>query len=361
MPAPPNGKPAPRQHYLPAAFIGAFSASTNGRARARKVWIRRRDEEQVVRRRAEDIGAEEGLYTLTEPIGFKGKVDPLFLDHTWRYVENRLPDAIRSLLESRTTGMLDAKTWGLVLVRFVVDLFIRGPDFNVRFQQRFEGMGDLRSHFTADNTNMARMIEAQFLYSAVMRCHWEVMHSPAQTLVGSDIGYTPAKLGDAESGYAIPITRNAALLIGRRSDELSPSLHWQRDRWVLPVLHQTLPPERAAGLNQKIALCAQRMVFGSDSDTVERATEHWASDEARSPLGLGPGLIAGAPQERRESSMAQFVLITLLNKKPEEIGTATVPLVKVGYQSWKNESSPSQEGQASSSPIEGASAGDTPV
>jgi hypothetical protein len=165
----------PRHHYVPAAFIGRFSADPGSRARESLVWVRNRGVGVPFVEKAENVGHVRGLYD-TADAGAVGAdehgVGGEGIDAAWRRLEDRLSPAIDLLLDAN--GTLDAHVFGEVLVPFVAALFIRGWEFDRRFVKRMDSLvgtdSGLHARFTSrENVNYARLMEMQRLFSPVMQ------------------------------------------------------------------------------------------------------------------------------------------------------------------------------------------------
>jgi len=170
-----------RQHFLPAAFIGGFSATERGPGRERIVWVARRDG-RAFREKAENLAYERHLYTLTTGIG----PDPTAVDRHLSAPEPRLGAAIDAL-HAQQEGWLAAGPWQ-TLVSFITSLFVRGPEFRDRFESRWPS-GMLET-LMADNTTMARVLEQQRLFAPVMYASWRALRS-STPIVTNDLGYLP--------------------------------------------------------------------------------------------------------------------------------------------------------------------------
>jgi len=111
-----------RDHYLPAAYVGRFSAATNGGLRDRRLIINDRRAPAPFAHTAQKVAFQAGLYDLPEPdSGWLGEHIDL-----WGY-ESGLPQALDQIA---TSPILDAVVWMECLIPFVAGLFSRGPDAN---------------------------------------------------------------------------------------------------------------------------------------------------------------------------------------------------------------------------------------
>jgi len=209
-----------KHHYLPAALIGGFSADSSRPLRERVVWVRRRGVSRAFHNSAENLGYVRDLYTLIEDHG----QPPDMIDRAWRVYEPGLPDGIAALIDSHARP-LRADVWTRVLVPFAVGLFVRGPEFNRRFETRLVPIiGTTSTFFTptriTDNTNQARLFEMQRLMFPIVTAEWTVVHCTGSGIaITSDVGYCLMRhLQGGGVGYAIPLRPDAVLVLRTRSE-----------------------------------------------------------------------------------------------------------------------------------------------
>src|SRR5205807_1312050 len=124
--------------------------------RERTVWVRRRGVSRTFRERAQNLGYGRDLYTLTGGVGGRD-LDPGMVDRAWGAYEANLPVAIPALAD-HAAHPVAARLWIGGLVPFVAGLFVRGPEFNWRFEVR-PPLSSLKDYYGpagfADNTNLA--------------------------------------------------------------------------------------------------------------------------------------------------------------------------------------------------------------
>ena len=135
-----------KQHYLPASFIGRFSNEKKGSLRERTVWVLEKGTSRSVERKAEDIGYLFNFYLLN---GTQAIPDSS-IDDIWGAYEKKLNSALTALSDFRQKS-IDANTWLRVLVPFVAGLFVRGPEFVDRFNERAVIKGVYQSGFGDEN------------------------------------------------------------------------------------------------------------------------------------------------------------------------------------------------------------------
>jgi len=248
-------------HYLPAAFIGRFSSSTAVHRREREVWTYNNKAKKLLLVTPNAIGHKKGLYNISD-----GKtVDK------WKY-EGQLGRVLDSIAH---TDKITLDDWIHVAVPFVAGLFIRGKEFN----QRYESMpliNGLRQSglITPDNTNFSRILRLQRQLAPVTTARWVVLHNHGHLpLVSNDLGLMLTQnLENGEAGRAIPIDTKTILgIFPRKFREIAT---YRDDRWYANVEHLYPDPMMFSGFNYQIACTATEFIFGPDKDSVKVLTKY---------------------------------------------------------------------------------------
>lgn len=317
--------PARRQHYLPAAFIGGFAADTTGRSRERGVWVGRVGVAAPFKTKAENVGYRRDLYTLNESPYVGGETDPFAVDRWLSASEGGLPNAVRTLVDSRESCAISAHTWSLTLVPFVAGLFVRTPEFAVRFQLRMERLfgsawRDVMKHASADNTNLARIFEFQRLRAPVMWHRWTVIHFEGESpsLITSDVGYAPhMNTRDGAIGYVVPLRPNAALGLSRQPGGVREvDIAWSGTEWITRIEHVDLDPSDASSLNDAIAAHAVEEIYGKTNAAIAAVLPLVGSGQG---VAVGPDLLADSSAQVREAEMDWFEFIGFIGRRPPEL------------------------------------------
>jgi hypothetical protein len=125
--------PMARDHYIPAAVLGRFSADSGSLVRERRLVVGRAG--KVFLAKAEDFGFVNRLYDVTSTGVWvsSGAEDPGSVDKMISGHETELPAAL-DLLDSG--ARIPLRPWLRVLVPFVAAMFVRGKDFGARFERR---------------------------------------------------------------------------------------------------------------------------------------------------------------------------------------------------------------------------------
>ncbi len=207
----PNGilHSVPRQHILPAAYLGGFSQSEDGRLRERPIWVARR-EGQLFCRSAESVARREDHYTLDEPITFGEEGPSLIVDELWSGSEGAPQETPDELEAAAATGVMQLRSW-LMAVELLSQFFIRTPAYDER-QER--GSQDSGLELSRDEINGSRLLNLQRLRPAVLHASWTVRRAPSGELVTNDCGYMHSYETSSDSvGCAFALRRDLAVIL----------------------------------------------------------------------------------------------------------------------------------------------------
>lgn len=309
----------PRDHFIPAALLGQFSAETTGPLRARRVAVQRSNGAPSMTR-AENVGFVNDLYAMSSGDS------PSSVDSTWNIVEQEMPAATR-LLESGVA--VPAKVWLQTLVPYVAMLFVRGKEFDERFIRRMLGdrlpePGSVAQEIVASrsNVNMARMFELNRLLAPVACANWFVMHSPhGHEGIVNDLGL--AATGDLSTGavgWVVPLSHRVSL--GVFPQKYRDVLLYSHGKWMALVQHRYPDTTMMRNLDRALAGAAKDFVVGPTQ---------------RAVAGLGP-LVQGQADERlllerwplsgrqmREYELHWQRLVSLLDTDPRHVPDGEIP------------------------------------
>jgi hypothetical protein len=305
-----------KQHYQPASLIGAFSLDTTRSLRERTVWVRRRGVPHAFRERAQNLAYEHNLYTLSGELGYR--LDPATVDRLWNVYEPDLPAAIPALVDSASPS-LGARLWLKCLVPYVTGLFLRGREFNHRFEAR-SPISQMRDYYGptgfADNTNLARLMEMQRLLFPVATAEWTIIHC-ASAAVTSDTGYCLMQHhADGAVGYAIPLRPDAVLVLRRGYRHVQ--LRWDGDQWIVDgIQHAISSAPDVANLNRAIAGTAVE-IFGPTQQLVETSAQAWDKYHIAPAHAPGPGWLVEDPRRLRQQEMLWFKALSLIAQPPSD-------------------------------------------
>ena len=244
----------PLDHYLPATFLASFSLDI--KKPRRKSFISAIDQltGKEIFAPASKLARIKNLYG----INTNSEQGQRLVDAVWIDYEAKLASAIDDLIY----GSITSEKWLRTLVPFVACLFIRGPDFNIRFDQRIREISSIEQ--PKGYTNSARIFELQRLLGPVLASDWIVAKAVGEgLLITNDLGYAPFIHGPTgQIGVSIPIGHKHILqLIPKRSRRI---LVLNSGVWIPKIKYASLISKNHIGLNESIAQIAQRYIFGPD-------------------------------------------------------------------------------------------------
>jgi hypothetical protein len=250
-----------KDHYLPAAFIGRFSLSTATRIRERAVWTYNSKAKKLLLVAPSAIGHRKGLYNTSDG----NTVDK------WKY-EDQLGRVLDSLAHADDITLDD---WIHVAVPFAAGLFVRGREFNERYES-MPLINELQKSglISPDNTNVSRILRLQRQLAPVAAARWVVLHNQGGLpLVSNDLGLVLTQnLENGEAGWAIPIDTKTILgIFPRKFREIAT---YRDDRWYADIEHLYPNPTTFSGFNHQIARSATEFIFGPDEDSVKALTKY---------------------------------------------------------------------------------------
>lgn len=244
----------PRDHYIPASFIGRFSISQALPARKRPVaravatWTEARVSS------AESFGFSNNLYSIE---------DDRSVDEIWSY-ETELPPLLDKLCRA---DQIPLQEWLDVLVPWATSLFIRGQEFDSRYRARRPNMP---AQFM--NPNGGRVMEFQRLLAPVTVARWAVFHGRVEML-NNDLGLAfqlDARTG--RTGWAIPVGRRTVLglfPVERRSVGM-----FRDGRWQSIIEHEWRDDAYFDTLNAALVNSAGNFAYAAQARTLERYLPH---------------------------------------------------------------------------------------
>jgi hypothetical protein len=251
-------------HYIPAAYLGGFSSQTTGSRRHRKIMGLRRGGKNVQRLAAASVAKIQNHYRDLDGL------PALQLEKNWQGYERGLPHAIEQLVSGEA---VDARTWLHVLVPFVAGMMVRGPDFDLRFSQGFDGMEGFNREeaktegLLVDVTPPIRSMELQRLLAATIACRWVVRSSPDLEIVTNDVGWVGSLAQFSErAGIAVALdSRHVLLLV---PCDARPLVTWRGAGWEVLLERDAMDGGDALGFNQAMARMAERFIFGGSESAV---------------------------------------------------------------------------------------------
>lgn len=314
-----------KHHYLPAAFIGRFSDQTVGPMRDRMIWVNNSMAGKIMQTTPSGIGFKRGLYNLS---------DGRDIDH-WQYEAN-LGHVLDDIAQGHDISLDD---YIRVAVPFVAGLFVRGREFN----QRFEGMPMIKhlkenDLLNADNTNISRSIRLQRLLAPVASAHWKILHNqPGQPpLVSNDIGLVPTKnLETGDIGWAIPL--DTRTILGIFPCKKRRIADFTSHQWRVQMDHLSPNPAIFVGFHEQLAKSANEFVFGPTRQSVAAvAAGHSKQPEDLAIImeGAWNDLFSGADLRKHEFEWHYLAAIANKNVSPHADEMYVFQLEDVGLTKW---------------------------
>lgn len=271
-----------RQHFIPAAYLGRFSARGTGALRDRPLWVMRRGAKAPFVRKAADLSFRRDLYTLShDPTS---EDDPFFIDKLWQSIEGGLPFALDALAVSNVVR-LPASLWVTRLLPFFAGLFVRHPDWEAEFEKRLDtimGTSEWRDWIHRDNSKQARLIEVTNMAGSLMAASWNILHFPTSIpVIASDrgyIGHRNPQFAPYDFGYAFPIDRSTVLTVFYAPNRRNRPRIRRSDATVARIRHFALLPVDARNFNEATAFYAKSEVYGPSPELVREATRGWGAE-----------------------------------------------------------------------------------
>jgi tetratricopeptide (TPR) repeat protein len=292
----------PRHHYLPASFLALFSLDIKTLpSRKRSLIIGDLNHNNLFSDSAEDVGCINNLYQQSE---FSTKPD--LIEDIWAQYETSLPSAIEKLIGAT----LDAETWARILVPFVTGLFVRGPDFQDRFNSRIKAIGI--DPVNKDNTNGARLFEFQRLLAPVIAAKWIVISITGEGyLITNDLGYAPfANILTGDRGIAIPLGLRHILAISPVTKRTI--VNFNKGKWIPAIDYVDIPPDNHLSLNTTIA---SSFIFGPDAASINLHL----SEKHEQSISFEPPLLGFIPFHlARAYEFTWHRLVSVLRKYPDD-------------------------------------------
>ena len=250
-------------HYLPATYLANFSSNLSVPRRDSSIYVGKKFDGGIFQSKVSNVCGINNFYTLRDQL-----LDQSLIENHWTFYENKLHQSISDLC----LGKLIAIDWLTVMVPFVCGLFVRGPDFNERFESRF-AESQILSLANVDSTNFARVFESQRIAPLIISAYWTLLRSDGKVpLVVNELGYTPFTcLLTAEIGIAIPLNLEFILVITpctRRAIITGSDNEW----WPV-IRNRTHVPQNSLDFNKSIAAYSQRFVFGCDRGVVDSSLQ----------------------------------------------------------------------------------------
>lgn len=307
-----------KDHYLPAGFIGRFSGDTTSTYRDRRLWAYNSKAGKTLSTAASAIGYKKGLYNLHDG----NNVDK------WDY-EGPLNRVLDDMAQGKEVALDD---WVRIAVPFVTGLFVRGKEFNERYESMplIKGLAD---KLNADNTNGSRIMRLQRQLAPVMAARWVVLHNddPNTRVISNDLGLVLTQdVTTKEVGWAIPLDPKTILGIFPQKQRIIGQ--YKNGMWVADIRHLQPPAAMFKGINEQIARSSNEFIFGTTKIDVEACKQHTGvvAEEKMPIIMEAPWsqTFSGRELIAHERDWWTVSAIANLNLDPESVATHNFNLFK---------------------------------
>ena len=211
---------------------------------------------------ASAIGYKKGLYNLH---------DGRTVDK-WDY-EGPLNRVLDDIASSKDVTLDD---WVHIAVPFIAGLFVRGKEFN----ERYENMPMMKElmksgKLNPDNTNGSRIIRLQRQLAPVMAARWVVLHNtdPNTPIISNDLGLVLTKdVSTGAVGWAIPLDPKTVL--GIFPQKVRHIARYDDTTWYANIEHLNPPVAMFKGMSEQIARASKEFIFGTDESSLNANKPH---------------------------------------------------------------------------------------
>ncbi len=300
-----------KDHYLPAGFIGRFSSDATGAYRDRKLWTYNVKARKTLNTAASAIGYKKGLYNLH---------DGRTVDK-WDY-EGPLNRVLDDIANSKDVTLDD---WVHIAVPFITGLFVRGKEFN----ERYENMPMMKEFMKSgmvnpDNTNGSRIMRLQRQLSPVIAARWVVLHNsdPTTPMISNDLGLVLTQdSNNGAVGWAIPLDPQTVL--GIFPQKVRRIARYNGSTWYANIEHLRPSAGMFKGMNEQVARASREFIFGADESSMETNKQYTGVEveEKMSVIMEGPWaqMFSGKELVAHEAEWQIVAGLANLNLSPDEI------------------------------------------
>jgi hypothetical protein len=306
-----------RRHYVPAAYIGHFSADPNlGNLRRSKIAAHRFDPPADFESAPQNVEFFPGAYRVIPWV-----VDPgVSIQHGF---SSLAAHALRPVdrLRGSSSNDLPADEWAKVAA-FVASLFVPYPVLDAALNKRPRDMRVPR-----DLADVGYSRNTQRIVSAVLRARWECLRTP-KDLILNDRAVSAVQFRDwGRSGYFIPLRKDFGVRITR--GPYPKQITWNGSDWRIAIPVATLSEEQTDNLNRWTWFLAVDEVYGSSlrllAEIEERATAAIGAPVDFHDIMVA-GILGASDQERLEDQVLLFRLLGEIDP-PENPADATTIVV----------------------------------
>jgi hypothetical protein len=237
--------------------------------------------------------------------------DPFIVDRHRSAPEPNLA-AATAALHASADGWLPSGAWQ-VMVAFTTSLFARGPEFEQRFEDRLGPLGE--GLFSADNTTIARVIDQQRLFAAVMYADWIAMRARGYSMITNDLGYL---LTPGFKRFEVRLLRSVENRPPRRAVRVSGRTNIDVAKWRMGSRHPSASAHHSSCARAEPPRGQQRTQRDprGQSEIVEHARAGF--DGEQRPHGWGPDLLIPSSKALRDHEMDYMRMLGAISNPPPE-------------------------------------------
>lgn len=312
-----------KQHFLAAGYLAGFSPAPKSPRRKSPIWVGRRGVPDPFRQTCERVAYKKDLYTLSDAeLPGESEENLHLIDEAWDWVEQNIAVGVQALRTS-CHNPIPANLWLSVLVPFTAQVFVRGADWIPRFDHRFRWMKDHDPELhalasSAVNANLARLMELQRLMPAMLAVRWQVLHCPpGSELIVNDLGRVGMIHNRGMQGYAVPLSKGAALALLRADHGCRVLWDQEQSDWFVDgIEHYDLTAADVDELNAALRGSAMVESYGSAAELVGGDATETVRDPAGDPF-LEPVLVVPSPDWLRARELDWAKLVTIVSQPPK--------------------------------------------
>lgn len=197
----------------------------------------------------------------------------------WRFEEK-----ITEAFSASIAKTIDGKTWIRILVPFVTSLFVRSPEFLLRFETRISTITDTKN--PEEMRDLPRLFEFHRLLASIISAEWIVLEVPSKMkVITNDQGYIPhIDPISRRTGFAIPIDSTHILVIIACNSRVV--LTAVENNWWPVIKYNQISPDAVNSFNELMVSYASRFIIGSDEALINLASHY---DWKQLQFGFEPG------------------------------------------------------------------------
>lgn len=222
--------------------------------------------------------ADKILSTSGSAIGYKNELYSLQDGNTidrWDYEVS-----LNRVLDDITQGKeITLDDWVRIAVPFIAGLFVRGKEFNNRYENMISIKGLSGGLLNPDNTNGGRILRLQRQLAPIMAARWGVLHNTnaAMSIISNDLGLVLTQDTASKAvGWAIPL--DPATVLDIFPQKMQVIGHYYSGTWYASIEHRSPSATMFQGINEQIARASNEFIFGANKIDIETFKQYTGVD-----------------------------------------------------------------------------------